>query len=455
MQKVVGFFSKPENLFVLTLLIGLFTGTYKVVSKASNHNNSLYQRVSSPICFYLRLFGYVYTLPWIGSLLISGGNYEEWLQASKNTEPYRFFIIGLVMIFGSYAMYIPVLLERIARGIMNKVSIKNDLELINSKFGTSYTASDYMYGKGHIKQIVTYISIGEESIAELISNPKLSDAKRTVILDLLSRGLTVDQIKPYIQSDDTRWLMARDEMFVNERFLEKVLQVMGRMRFGVKNSMLIALQNEKATRIATAASWRGLGVQLLPGAEAKPIWLDAGADTQRKTIVPSKWYDITQTDAGEKLTLKGTIYNTLAICRITLNQIDELKIVEQQGVTGIHYDREVHAYLVQPGQMERAMLCYAALEALAEKDFALVFQENEKTALPDTPANEIIAKCAAYIVCVHFGVLPQEVCVRVPTALGTDKIENLLRALSTAQSIAAQEIMVIENRLRSKKWRTI
>ena len=40
MQKVVGFFSKPENLFVLTLLIGLFTGTYKVVSKASNHNNS-------------------------------------------------------------------------------------------------------------------------------------------------------------------------------------------------------------------------------------------------------------------------------------------------------------------------------------------------------------------------------------------------------------------------------
>ena len=52
------------------------------------------------------------------------------------------------------------------------------------------------------KQIVTYISIGEESIAELISNPKLSDAKRTVILDLLSRGLTVDQIKPYIQSDD-------------------------------------------------------------------------------------------------------------------------------------------------------------------------------------------------------------------------------------------------------------
>lgn len=98
MQKVVGFFSKPENLFVLTLLIGLFTGTYKVVSKASNHNNSLYQRVSSPICFYLRLFGYVYTLPWIGSLLISGGNYEEWLQASKNTEPYRFFIIGLVMI---------------------------------------------------------------------------------------------------------------------------------------------------------------------------------------------------------------------------------------------------------------------------------------------------------------------------------------------------------------------
>ena len=190
MQKVVGFFSKPENLFVLTLLIGLFTGTYKVVSKASNHNNSLYQRVSSPICFYLRLFGYVYTLPWIGSLLISGGNYEEWLQASKNTEPYRFFIIGLV------------LLERIARGIMDKVSIKNDLELINSKFGTSYTASDYMYGKGHIKQIVTYISIGEESIAELISNPKLSDAKRTVILDLLSRGLTVDQIKPYIQSDD-------------------------------------------------------------------------------------------------------------------------------------------------------------------------------------------------------------------------------------------------------------
>lgn len=63
------------------------------------------------------------------------------------------------MIFGSYAMYIPVLLERIARGIMDKVSIKNDLELINSKFGTSYTASDYMYGKGHIKQIVTYISI--------------------------------------------------------------------------------------------------------------------------------------------------------------------------------------------------------------------------------------------------------------------------------------------------------
>lgn len=145
--------------------------------------------------------------------------------------------------------------------------------------------------------------------------------------------------------------------------------------------------------------------------------MDAGADTQRKTIVPSKWYDITQTDAGEKLTLKGTIYNTLAICRITLNQIDELKIVEQQGVTGIHYDREARAYLVQSGQMERAMLCYAALEALAEKDFALVFQENEKTALPDTPASEVIAKCAAYIVCVHFGVLPQEVCVRVPRAI--------------------------------------
>lgn len=31
MQKVVGFFSKPENLFVLTLLIGLFTGTYTII----------------------------------------------------------------------------------------------------------------------------------------------------------------------------------------------------------------------------------------------------------------------------------------------------------------------------------------------------------------------------------------------------------------------------------------
>lgn len=254
---------------------------------------------------------------------------------------------------------------------------------------------------------------------------------------------------------NTRWVRARDEMFVNERFLEKVLQVIGRMRFGVKNSMLIALQNEKATRIATAASWRGLGVQLLPGAEAKPIWLDAGADTQRKTTVPSKWYDITQTDAGEKLTLKGTIYNTLAICRIVLNQLDELKIVEQEGVTGIHYNHEARVYLVQPEQMERAMLCCAALEALAEKDFMLVFQANEKTALPDTPANEIIAKCAAYIVCVHFGVLPQGACVRVPAALGTDKAKDLLQALSTAQSIAAQEIMMIENRLRSKKWRTI
>ena len=81
-------------------------------------------------------------------------------------------------------MYIPVLLERIARGIMNKVSIKNDLELINSKFGTSYTASDYMYGKGHIKQIVTYISIGEESIAELISNPKLSDTAEQLQFEL-------------------------------------------------------------------------------------------------------------------------------------------------------------------------------------------------------------------------------------------------------------------------------
>ena len=59
------------------------------------------------------------------------------------------------------------------------------------------------------------------------------------------------------------------------------------------------------------------------------------------------------------------------------------------------------------------MLCYAALEALAEKDFALVFQENEKTALPDTPANEIIAKCAAYIVCVHFGVFPHNAATRL------------------------------------------
>lgn len=254
---------------------------------------------------------------------------------------------------------------------------------------------------------------------------------------------------------NTRWVRARDEIFINERFLEKVLQVMGRMRFGVKNAMLIALQNEKATRIATAASWRGLGVQLLPGAETKPIWLDASADTKQQTVVPSKWYDIAQTDAGEKLTLKGTIYNTLAVCRIVLNQLDELKIVEQEGATGIHYDHEARAYLVQPGQMERAMLCCSALEALAEKDFMLVFQANEKTALPDTPANEIIAKCAAYIVCVHFGVLPQGACVRVPVALGTDKAKDLLQALSTAQSIAAQEIMVIENRLRSKKWRTV
>lgn len=78
MQKVVGFFSKPENLFVLTLLIGLFTGTYKVVSKASNHNNSLYQRVSSPICFYLRLFGYVYTLPWISTTTSLSTRFRFW-----------------------------------------------------------------------------------------------------------------------------------------------------------------------------------------------------------------------------------------------------------------------------------------------------------------------------------------------------------------------------------------
>lgn len=140
--------------------------------------------------------------------LLFSQNGDNFFQKSNIVTPFDdslvIFFEGRLILNRQHsdAMYISVLLERIARGIMDKVSIKNDLELINSKFGTSYTASDYMYGKGHIKQIVTYISIGEESIAELISNPKLSDAKRTVILDLLSRGLTVDQIKPYIQSDD-------------------------------------------------------------------------------------------------------------------------------------------------------------------------------------------------------------------------------------------------------------
>ena len=108
-------------------------------------------------------------------------------------------------------------------------------------------------------------------------------------------------------------------MFVNERFLEKVLQVMGRMRFGVKNSMLIALQNEKATRIATAASWLSL-IHILD----KVTLTDT---VSYKDLTPGKEYRVTGVLMdksngkellinGEKVTAEATSvsYTHLAMC---------------------------------------------------------------------------------------------------------------------------------------------
>lgn len=141
---------------------------------------------------FLRFVGYAMALPRIIGAFNGTNSIEEISQALKANN----FYIGITLVFASYALHAFLLVNK----IRNIIGRQRDLKLINSTFGTEYKAKHWR-DKQQITEVATYIKLGKEDVAQLISNPDLYDDERSVIVDFVYYGLTVDQIRSYIENE--------------------------------------------------------------------------------------------------------------------------------------------------------------------------------------------------------------------------------------------------------------
>lgn len=143
-------------------------------------------------CTFLRFVGYAMALPRIIGAFNGTNNLEEISQAMKAND----FYIGITLVYVSYALYVFLL----AGKIRNIIGHQCELKLINSTFGTEYKAKHWR-DKQQITEVATYIKLGKEDVAQLISNPDFSADERRVIIDFVHYGLTVDQIRSYVENE--------------------------------------------------------------------------------------------------------------------------------------------------------------------------------------------------------------------------------------------------------------
>lgn len=245
-----------------------------------------------------------------------------------------------------------------------------------------------------------------------------------------------------------KWQRALEELFVDENFLSTALRVMSRMPFGVKNALLLAQQRPAATRVATRASWLGLGVEVRPETLRYPIWLDTGAesDTEQKAEKPDKWYDISQTNATEVISVKETIFNPQAVCRAAMELLDELKIISDESYSGIEFLAEQCAFAAQKTPFRYLEeLLFEAVKALAQMDMVQKYQYEL------TPQTRYISASASYIVCSYFGMLLPSTAPHVPDCIGSEQIEQIISGLDCSKHVAYRYIGCIRKKLRQKK----
>ena len=183
----------PLNFLVCALLISVFIWLIQSWVRCFAHSNfhPPYSFVSFASTI-LRFLGYATAIPRIIGAFYGTNSIEEISQAMKAND----FYVGITLVFVSYALYVFLLADKIG----NIIGRQRDLKLINSTFGTEYTAKHW-HDKLQITEVAAYIKLGKEDVAQLISNPDLSDDERSVIVDFVHYGLTVDQIKSYIENE--------------------------------------------------------------------------------------------------------------------------------------------------------------------------------------------------------------------------------------------------------------
>lgn len=183
----------PLEFLVWALLISVFIWLIQSWVRCFAHSNfhPPYSFISFTSTF-IRFVGYAMAIPRIIGAFNGTNNLDEISQAMKAND----FYVGITLVFVSYSLYVFLLADKIG----SIIGRQRDLKLINLTFGTEYKAKHW-HDKLQITEVATYIKLGKEDIAQLISNPDLSDDERSVIVDFVYYGLTVDQIKSYIENE--------------------------------------------------------------------------------------------------------------------------------------------------------------------------------------------------------------------------------------------------------------
>lgn len=242
-----------------------------------------------------------------------------------------------------------------------------------------------------------------------------------------------------------RWEKAQNRLFLEDGFLTTVLEVMTKFNFEVRNAILTAVQRPTATRLATQASWHGLGVEIKKECLKNPVWLYAKEKSRRA----SRAYDISQTNGEEVYAVRRTIYYEKAVIQIAMSFLDELKIIYRDDADGIEYSAGQPDAFIAPTAPIRGFpnLLFEATRALAQRD--MILAENMEL----TENTRYIAESAAFIVCNYFEMLPEKKRIRLPETIRSDEMHRVVSDLECARRIAQHYISTIRNRLRSKKWR--
>lgn len=183
----------PLEFLVWALLISVFIWFIQSWVRCFAHSNfHLPYSLISFVSTMLRFVGYAMALPRIIGAFNGTSNLEEISQAMKAND----FYVGITLVFVSYTLYVLLLADKIG----NIIGRQRDLKLINSTFGTEYKAKRW-HDKRQITEVATYIKLDKEDVAQLISNPDFSADERRVIIDFVHYGLTVDQIRSYVEKE--------------------------------------------------------------------------------------------------------------------------------------------------------------------------------------------------------------------------------------------------------------